>query len=412
MRTPCGRGRRTGLSALIAAVAAFGAAAPAQGADPARIVTWSGKAVAESRFVDPSAAPDGYYQEPPGIAPRPNALRANVYLPAGYAAHPQRRYPLLFLLHGHGDAYDSWPNPENGDLLKVATGFDGVIVMPEGDHGWYANWWNGGSRADPAWERYHLEQLLPYAIHRLRIKPRRRWHAIAGLSMGGEGAMYYASQLPGFFGSAASFSGVLSLLRPEWPTGFNTQGEDFETVFGPPGGFYAAGHDPTTLVRNLEHTRLFVSVGDGTPDPAIPSEVSNYFGAAAEADLRQHAIDFVNAARGVGAHVTYTPHQGIHAWRYWRMDLKNAIDWGFFKRPPASGGKWVYSTVSRTGRAWGIRYRFTRPPSELETLSRHRSRLTGTGGGEVTLVMRNCRIQTELPFVVRLQKAFPSSCFR
>ena len=82
-----------------------------------------------SRFVDPIAAPEGSYNEPPGVAERPNALRVNVYLPDGYDPTGKDRYPVLYLLHGQGDAFDSWANPANGDLLNTAAGFPGLIVM-------------------------------------------------------------------------------------------------------------------------------------------------------------------------------------------------------------------------------------------------------------------------------------------
>ena len=72
--------------------------------------------------------------------------RVNVYLPDGFRRNGDERYPVLYLLHGQGDAYDSWANPDNGDLLNTAAGFPGIIVMPEGDRGFYANWWNGGRR--------------------------------------------------------------------------------------------------------------------------------------------------------------------------------------------------------------------------------------------------------------------------
>ena len=76
--------------------------------------------------------------------------------------------------------------------------------MPEGDRGFYTNWWNDGRRGDPGWERYDLEELIPLVERRFRIRRARRWHAIAGLSMGGMGTMYLASQRPHYFGSAAS----------------------------------------------------------------------------------------------------------------------------------------------------------------------------------------------------------------
>src|SRR5207244_7312533 len=110
----------------------------------------------------------------------------------------------------------------------------------------------GGTRS-PGWERYHLEELIPFIERKFRIRRGRRWHAIAGLSMGGEGAMFYATQRPGYFGSAASFSGVLSLQRPEWPTGFDTQGEHHVDVYEAPDGQRCdrRGHHPTAPAQHL-----------------------------------------------------------------------------------------------------------------------------------------------------------------
>ncbi len=385
------------------------AAKPAEGATPARVLTWSGPAVSQSRFVDPAAAPPSYYNEPPGVAERPNALKVDVYLPPGYAGHRHRRYPLLLLLHGHGDAYDSWVNPEQGDLLDVAKGLRALVVLPEADHGWYTNWWNGGARGDPAWESYHLDQVLPVVRRRLRVRPGRRWHAIAGLSMGGEGAMYYASQRPGFFGAAASFSGVLDLQRPEYQQAFQGfNGEDPVAIFGDPHAqdFYWTGHNPTKLVANLRHTRLFVSVGDGTPDPTDPNEVTNVFGQLAEVELHRQADDFVAAANRAGDPVTYNEHQGIHAWRYWREDLGAALPWGLFAKPPAAHDRWTYRTVATSGQMWGLRFRFARPPDRLERFTRRGDELVGKGSGRVSIRRGGCAVRTPLPF----ELALPRGC--
>ena len=387
----------------ILAVAGTLAAAPAQAAE---ILTWDGPKVGESRFVDPAAAPESSYNEPPGVDERPNALRVSVYLPDGYGAQPKRRYPVLYLLHGQGDAYDSWPNAENGDLLETAAGFPGLIVMPEGDRGFYANWWNGGRRGQPAWERYHLDELIPLVEDRLRIRRGRRWHAIAGLSMGGEGSMFYASQRPGYFGSAASFSGPLSIQRPTYQEAFETgSGQDREALFGDPDAqdFYWDGHDPRELAENLRHTRLYVAAGNGVPNPAEPDEVDNYFGQLVEAELGQQAAEFAAAAERAGADVTYRPHQGIHDWPYWRADLMNAIDWGFFEPPRQPRGSWSYETVASVGTMWGLRFRFAEPPGEVVRFTREGRFLAGEGDGRVRLRTRaGCRFTIGLPFRRRL----------
>lgn len=350
-------------------------------AGASQLVTWT----IPSRYVDPARSQ--FNPPPPGVPNRPAALRVNVLLPDGYDG--VRRFPVLFLLHGHGDAYDYWVNTQKGDLLEIAKGFPGIVVMPEAATGWYTNWWDGGARGGDgrAWERYFLDEVIPLANSRLRILSGRANHAIAGLSMGGEGAIFFAEQLPGYFGSAATFSGVLSLQRPEWPAGFDTQGQNHLDVYGDPQAqqFYWTGHNPTALAGALHYTRVFVRVGDGVALPFFPGEETNYFGAVAEAELSQQANDFVDAARAANVDVTYEPTTGVHDWPYWRLALESALRWGFFKPVPDAPARWSYSTVSQTGRAWDISYSFAAPPATVETLSRDGDRLRATGAGVVTV---------------------------
>jgi S-formylglutathione hydrolase FrmB len=382
---------RTGVALALGAALALPAPAMAS-----RLVTW----VTSSRYVDPAKV---QFNGPPT---RPRALRVNVLLPDGY--HGKRRFPVLYLLHGHGDAYDSWADPDHGDVARIAAHLGAIVVMPEGARGWYTNWWNGGRRGAPAWEGYHLDELIPLVERRLRIRHGRRWHAVAGLSMGGEGAMFYASQRPGYFGSAASFSGAISIQRSEWPSGFDTQGEKHEDVFGDPSAqrFYWTGHNPTALTGNLAHTRLFVAVGNGVPGPN-PDEVSNTFGQIAEIELARHAEDFVAAARRNGLHPAYRPQQGIHDWPYWRRHLAQAIRWGLFRPVEKQPASWSYRTVSQSGDMWGLRFRFTAPPGTLETFRFRRGTLSGSGEGHVTIETPDgCRFNVVLSF----SRVLPSGC--
>jgi S-formylglutathione hydrolase FrmB len=382
------------LRALIAATIAV-ALVPAAPADAARLVRFTTK----SAYVnprDPKVTFNDVHRE--GV-PQPEQLPVNVMLPDGYDG--KRRFPVLFLLHGHGDTYDSWADPKDGDLLHLAAGLPAIVVMPEGGRGWYVNWWHGGRRGNPAWERYHLDELVPMVRKRFRVRRGRRWHAIAGLSMGGEGAVYYAEQRPGFFGSVASFSGPLSIQRPEWPTGFDTQGEAHGDVFGDPSAqeFYWAGHNPTALVGNLLHTRVFVAVGDGHPTHG--EDLSNYFGVLAESDLRQHAQDFVNAAKAHHVDVTYDPRPGIHDWPYWRQYLTDAMHWGLFGRVPPRSKRWTFSTVSAHSRAWGVRFDFAKAPSTLVTFTHTGTTLSGSGAGTVRVRFRKGTVRSlKLPFEV------------
>ncbi|HKP91438.1 MAG TPA: alpha/beta hydrolase family protein [Thermoleophilaceae bacterium] len=385
--------------ALIAATVAV-ALVPVGSADAARLVRFTTK----SGHVDAREPKTTFNEVHRDGLPRPQALPVNVMLPDGYDG--KRRFPVLFLLHGHGDTYDSWADPRNGDIMHLAAGLPAIVVMPEGGRGWYLDWWSGGRRAEPGWESYHLDELLPLVLHRFRVRRGRRWHAIAGLSMGGEGAMYYATQRPGFFGSVASFSGPLSIQRPEWPSGFDTQGEDHNDVFGDPAAqeFYWAGHNPTALVGNLLHTRVFVAVGDG--NPVRPDDFDNAFGQVAERDLRQHAEDFVNAAEGRRLDVTYDPLPGIHDWPYWRQHLTDAMHWGLFGRVPSRSRRWEFTTVSRHSRAWAMRFDFVKAPTTLAEFRRAGKVLSARGAGTVRVRFPRGAVRTlKLPFSVRIPGA-------
>ncbi|HEX2086417.1 MAG TPA: alpha/beta hydrolase family protein [Solirubrobacteraceae bacterium] len=340
-------------------------------------------------------------------ADHPRVLRANVLLPDGYDG--ERRFPVLYLLHGIGDNYATWAGP-SGQVEEIARGLGAIVVMPEAARGFYTSWWNDGRRGDPGWERFYLDELVPLVEQRFRVLPGRRWHAIAGLSMGGMGSTFLASQLPGYFGSAATFSGFVGHQRPEIPAGLQAYGGvDYEQIFGPVDGFYATGHNPARLTDNLRATRLFVTVGDGTPAPGVQSSPAAVVGGGvAEAELRAQNDEMVAAARRSGVAVEYRPKQGVHDWPYWRAALREAIEWDLFAPVEDAPAAWDYRTVAQTGDAWGLRYRFEEPPADVVTLSRAGDRVRGSGRGRIELRNeRGCGFTTTLPFDRPLP---PSSC--
>ena len=340
-------------------------------------------------------------------ADHPRALRANVLLPDGYDG--ERRFPVLFLLHGLGDSYATWAS-DSGRVAEIASGLAAIVVMPEAARGFYTSWWNEGRRGGPGWERFFLDELVPLVEQRFRVLPGRRWHAIAGLSMGGMGATFLASQLPGYFGSAATFSGFVAHQRPEIPAGLRAYGGvDYERIFGPLDGFYATGHNPARLTDNLRATRLFVTVGDGTPAPGVQSSPPAVVGGGvAEAELRAQNDELVANARRSGVQVEYRPEQGVHDWPYWRAALREAIGWDLFAPVPDEPEGWTYRTVAQSGRAWSLRYAFDEPPEDVVTLSREGGRVRGDGRGRVTLSNeRGCGFVATLPFDRPLP---PASC--
>ncbi len=359
-----------------------------------------------------------YYKGPP---------RANVLLPNGYTAH--RRYPLLVLLHGLNGDYDSYAHAGDTAVFK---GFPGIIVMPEGADGWYTDWWNNGERRSPAWESYELNEVMPAILARFPILPGRRYHAIAGISMGGLGAAYLGSRLPGFFGSVASLSGFVDpqyfaqIADPAMGFESNAQqngDNDWDPVDGPPDGFYANGHNPTQLAMNLEQSRVFVSTGNGNPSSAELSQYNANTAAIACADpaggecftgdwategqiIYPMSQLYDQSLVAAGVDVTYQVQPGGHDDPHFRQELQAMRAWGLFKPVVSHPTDWVNETVATSGQLWDIGYRFARPPSAVVQFRRSGSSLSISAAGSAVTVTTGggCVIHTGTPATVRISQ--------
>lgn len=155
-----------------------------------------------------------------------------VYLPPSYDASPTRRYPLLVYLHGlyggERDWVDAGRIDRTLDSLFAAGKPEAIVVMPDGDDGWYTTW-NllpdlAACRADtkrkepadrycvpwPHYDDYIARDIIGYVDGRYRTIPDGKRRGIGGLSMGGYGAVSLALAYPQVFAAAASHSGVLS----------------------------------------------------------------------------------------------------------------------------------------------------------------------------------------------------------
>ncbi len=332
----------------------------------------------------------------------PGKLMANVLLPDGY--DPRRRWPVLYLLHGAGESHRSWVTKTKADA--VTKELDAIVVMPDAATGFYTNWFNGGRRGSPGWERYFLDEVIRTVERRFPIRRGRRWHAVAGFSMGGFGSAYLGSQRPDYFGSAGPMSGFLAPRRPEMPLAFDpATGQSYEAIYGPPDGAYVEGHDPVALAPNLRHTRMFVITGDGVPDPAVPppsNPQSIVTGSLGEADLRLHSEDFAAALRAAGADVTLTVLRGIHDHPYWNDHLRRLLEWDPFKPVADKPDRWSYKTVADRGRAWDVTYRFAAHPEVVQMLQRSGPLYSAAGAGTVELCAADgSGLRAELPFAER-----------
>jgi len=244
--------------------------------------------------------------------------------PDGWAAgRNSRRWPVLVLLHGCCDTYESWTRSTNVEELPQLR--DVLVVMPEGGPvGFYSNWHGTGDDEGTRWETFHVEELRHLLGHRYGAG--RNW-AIAGSSMGGLGAMGYTARHPRLFRASASFSGLLHPLSDvDFLLGlFSAYTPDPKAIWGDPAGDREiwARHDPTALGPRLRGTPLFVSAGNGLPGPLDRSARSVD---RIEPVVLAESRAFVARLRELGILVkTDLYGRGTHDWPYWERELRRAL---------------------------------------------------------------------------------------
>ncbi len=248
-------------------------------------------------------------------------VRVRLILPAGFGTDTSARYPVLYLLHGSGDSAVGWTR--STDVAALVADTPVLVVMPDGGPaGFYSDWIRG-----PKWETFHLVELWRLLQTQYRASGVR---AIAGLSMGGLGALDYAARHPGTFRAAASFSGVVDTrLSPGESEAYQNIVRDSghldpDNLWGDPLNDSAtwAAHNPFDLAAGLKGTTLFLSAGNGAPGPFDPK--------GAEADTAEAALHDENVAltgrlTSLGIAYQFDDYgPGTHSWPYWERELHHA----------------------------------------------------------------------------------------
>jgi S-formylglutathione hydrolase FrmB len=373
------------LSIVVLAFVALAAPASASAAAPhgAAAITVAREQRLDSRLIE-------YSLRTPALADETN-LR--VLLPDGYDASPGKHYPVLYLLHGCCD-YDvdgsqAWTT--HGEVANSTAGLDLIVVMPaSGKGGFYTDWYNGGAGGPQEYETYHIGQLIPWVDTRFRTRADRTGRAIAGLSMGGFGAMSYAARHPDLFVAAAAFSGAVDINDPEYSGEVdalgNLDGAPPGTIFGPRPTELVRwkAHNPVDLAGNLRRLRLTLRTGNGEP--------GGHFGGgpdALERGVHQQMTTLHEKLDALGEpHVWDDYGPGAHTWPYWARDLQETLPqvMDAFASPPPAPRRVRFEAAEPSYEAYGWRVRIKRPALEFSRLDLAYKRgfaLTGSGAATV-----------------------------
>jgi len=240
----------------------------------------------------------------------------SIYLPPGYE-DTDRHYPVLYLLHGAGDDHTGWV--QFGQVQHIAdkairegTASPMIIVMPDANTGirGYFNAPDGKFN----YEDFFFEELIPHIESTYRVRGERRYRAVAGLSMGGGGTIFYALHRPDLFAAAAPLSAATGQRDLErFKSNLKTNGtelsdEQIESYF--------AYHNMEALIKNaseeqlnkIKSIRWYVSCGD---DDFLY-----------EGNCLLHILFRKNEIRH-----EYRVKDGGHTWSYWRMELPLVLEY-------------------------------------------------------------------------------------
>jgi putative tributyrin esterase len=229
--------------------------------------------------------------------------KVSILLPAQY--NPRSRYPVLYLLHGYTGSNEDWTSRTK--IRDYVRNIPLIVVMPDAENSWYVN-----SATEP-YDRFedYLVNDLPHYINKMYSVDTTR-QGIAGLSMGGYGAVMLALKHPAQYRFAGSLSGAIT-----FPRGLSDTTRPPERALFP-SLKKAFGEKPTnarttgdvfllyrqTAKESLPYLYLVIGTQDGY-----------------RSFLPAHRA-FTDLLRSYGAAYEYHETPGGHNWQYWDREIQ------------------------------------------------------------------------------------------
>ncbi len=220
------------------------------------------------------------------------AMKVVVITPDGRM--PDDRFPVVYLLHGHGGKYSDWVK-HVPRIKELADQHRMMIVCPDGRNSWYIDAVN-----NPAMqmESFITNDLLTAIDSRYPTLADAKHRAITGLSMGGHGAMWLGLRHPDLFGSMGSMSGGLDI------TPFPNKWHIADAIGPMEGNEDAwAQHSVINLIPNAEPGQN-ITIDCGIDD----------FFAGVNDNVHQALV------KAKIPH-DYTSRPGRHSWQYWANSI-------------------------------------------------------------------------------------------
>ena len=273
--------------------------------------------------------------------------RVRITFPNDYFQNLSARYPVLYLLHGGAGGNSAQWTTGGGAAEQISDGRPIIIVMPDGGKvGWFTNWVDPSQGAQK-WADFYLTQVIPWIDANLRTVASKNGRAIAGLSMGGYGAVRLAQDRPDLFASVGSFSGAVNL--GDFGTRTVVEEQTIQNGFTPLGPFGSPfwpndtvwnAEDPMNRPAALAGLQILLYAGAGTSDVDILERTMGQ-----SADHFSKALDAAGVAHSWWMYGRPGPTcpfgcDGGHNFSCWNFALNDALPQmlAVLARPPLTLG--------------------------------------------------------------------------
>jgi len=214
-------------------------------------------------------------------------------------------HPTLYLLHGRSDDHTVWQRWTAIERYVRPTGL--AVVMPNVHRSFYSDMQQGGRYFE-----FVNDELPQVARELFRLSARREDNFVAGLSMGGYGALKLAMLEPDKFAAAAALSPATD-IRQRYQDGTALDRAEYLRIFGDVAQL-TAPDDLFALAREFAahegvKPRLYQCCG-----------TSDF--------LYEQNVRFQRHVQELGVELTYEEHSGFgHTWDYWDRQIRHVIEW-------------------------------------------------------------------------------------
>jgi S-formylglutathione hydrolase FrmB len=322
----------------------------------------SAAAASDARIIDEQRLPDRVVELTIATSAFAEPTKVDVDLPVGYDQHPKRHWPVTYFTAGTQNNYDSFNKILRGP--KLLEPYPVILVSPDGNSGYWSDWFNGGAFGPPLYETYVIKQLIPLIDKHFRTIADRSHRAVFGVSMGGYGSMMFAARHPELFVAAATLSGAVDSNLPAngavLSASSTFDGGPVDAIYGPRATQEVRwrGHNPTDLAGNLAGLDLQVRSANGVPNPGIGENPASADGVSCvvEGGVYMASVNFHNQLDALGIpHLWDDYGPGCHTPPNFKREVSDTLD--TFVRvladPPPPPKTFDYESIEPRFEVWG-----------------------------------------------------------